>query len=224
MAKSTIIKDFAGGKVSVEIALKQLKVLLAEFDKPEMLKWVNAELQGYDDTDVLPEYRVVVGNLVGNFLNYYTKCTHISIPLKSDAPKELVEMCSQVRLYDSLSALRALTETDREFGRQINASLLPYVQQFSAISMTALLNATVEFSQTQVKNVFSRVENAVLDVLLLLEKEFGNLDDLDIDLTSKSNDEIQNIASNIMILLYNDNSIAIGDNNRMKDTSISSAR
>ena len=74
MAKSTIIKDFAGGKVSVEIALKQLKVLLAEFDKPEMLKWVNAELQGYDDTDVLPEYRVVVGNLVGNFLNYYTKC------------------------------------------------------------------------------------------------------------------------------------------------------
>ena len=210
--------------MSVEIALKQLKVLLAEFDKPEMLKWVNAELQGYDDTDVLPEYRVIVGNLVGNFLNYYTKCTHISIPLKSDAPKELVEMCSQVRLYDSLSALRALTETDREFGRQINASLLPYVQQFSAISMTALLNATVEFSQTQVKNVFSRVENAVLDVLLLLEKEFGNLDDLDIDLTSKSNDEIQNIASNIMILLYNDNSIVIGDNNRMKDTSISSAR
>ena len=127
-------------------------------------------------------------------------------------------------MYDSLSALRALTETDREFGRQINASLLPYVQQFSAISMTALLNATVEFSQTQVKNVFSRVENAVLDVLLLLEKEFGNLDDLDIDLTSKSNDEIQNIASNIMILLYNDNSIVIGDNNRMKDTSISSAR
>ena len=210
--------------MSVEIALKQLKVLLAEFDKPEMLKWVNAELQGYDDTDVLPEYRVVVGNLVGNFLNYYTKCTHISIPLKSDAPKELVEMCSQVRLYDSLSALRALTETDREFGRQINASLLPYVQQFSAISMTALLNATVEFSQTQVKNVFSRVENAVLDVLLLLEKEFGNLDDLDIDLTSKSNDEIQNIASNIMILLYNNNSIVIGNNNRMKDTSISSAR
>jgi hypothetical protein len=224
MAKSTIIKDFAGGRVSVEIALKQLKVLLAEFDKPEMLKWVNAEMQGYDDTDVLPEYRVVVGNLVGNFLNYYTKCTHISIPLKSDAPKELVEMCSQVRLYDSLSALRALTETDREFGRQINASLLPYVQQFSAISMTALLNATVEFSQTQVKNVFSRVENAVLDVLLLLEKEFGNLDDLDIDLTSKSNDEIQNIASNIMILLYNNNSIVIGNNNRMKDTSISSAR
>lgn len=225
MAKSTIIKDFAGGRVSVEIALKQLKVLLAEFDKPEMLKWVNAELQGYDDTDVLPEYRVIVGNLVGNFLNYYTKCTHISIPLKSDAPNELVEMCSQVRLYDSLSALRALTETDREFGRQINASLLPYVQQFSAISMTALLNATVEFSQTQVKNVFSRVENAVLDVLLLLEKEFGNLDDLDIDLTSKSNDEIQSIASNIMILLYNNNnSIVIGDNNRMKDTSISSAR
>ena len=41
--------------------------------------------------------------------------------------------------------------------------------------MTALLSAVVEISQTQVKNVFSRVENTVLDVLLLLEKQFGNI-------------------------------------------------
>lgn len=81
MARSCIIRDLASGKVSVDIGLKQLKVLLTEFDKPEMLKWVNAELQGYDDEDDLPEYRIIAGNLVGNFLNYYTKCTHIGIPL-----------------------------------------------------------------------------------------------------------------------------------------------
>ena len=90
--------------------------------------------------------------------------------------------------------------------------------------MTALLSAVVEISQTQVKNVFSRVENTVLDVLLLLEKQFGNLDDLDIDLSSKNNEEIRYITNDIMVLIYNDNSISIGDNNKMKDTSISTSK
>lgn len=224
MARSCIIRDLASGKVSVDIGLKQLKVLLTEFDKPEMLKWVNAELQGYDDEDDLPEYRIIAGNLVGNFLNYYTKCTHIGIPLMPNAPEEMVELCTQVKLYDSLPALKTLIEGDKEFGRQINSSYLPYIQQFSAISMTALLSAVVEISQTQVKNVFSRVENTVLDVLLLLEKQFGNLDDLDIDLSSKNNEEIRYITNDIMVLIYNDNSISIGDNNKMKDTSISTSK
>ena len=35
MAKSRIIKELASGKVSVEIGLKQLKVLLNEFNKPQ---------------------------------------------------------------------------------------------------------------------------------------------------------------------------------------------
>lgn len=51
--------------------------------------------------------------------------------------------------------------------------------------MTALLNAFVKISQTQIENIFSKVENMVLDVLLLLEKEFGNLDELDIDLSTR---------------------------------------
>lgn len=90
--------------------------------------------------------------------------------------------------------------------------------------MVKLLSAVVEISQTQVKNVFSRVENTVLDVLLLLEKQFGNLDDLDIDLSSKNNEEIRDITNDIMVLIYNDNSISIGDNNKMKDTSISTSK
>ena len=181
-------------------------------------------MQGYDDADSLPEYRIIAGNLVGNFLNYRIKCTHIGIPLRPDAPDEMFKICTQVELYDSLESLKTLTMSDKEFGRQINSSYLPYIQQYSAISMTALLSAVVEISPTQVKNVFSRVENTVLDILLLLEKEFGNLDELDIDLSAKDDKEINNIVNNIMILIYNDSSITIGDNNRIKNTDISTAR
>lgn len=64
MAKSRIIKELASGKVSLETGLKQLKVLLTEFNKSEMLRWVNCELQGYGDSDIVPEYRIAAGNLI----------------------------------------------------------------------------------------------------------------------------------------------------------------
>lgn len=220
MAKSQIIKELASGKVTIDIALKQLKVLLSEFHKPELLKWVNAELQGYNDKEQLPDYRIIVGNLLGNFLNYRTKCTSVGIPLRSDALEALVEMCTKVNVYDSISALQILLDKDQEFGLQINSSFLPYIQQYSAISMTALLSASVEISQTQVKNIFSCVENKVLDVMLLLEEEFGNLDDLDVDLLSKPKEKIREIEDKIFVIIYEDNSITIGDNNKMKNTSI----
>ena len=224
MAKSRIIKELASGNISLETGLKQLKVLLTEFNKSEMLRWVNCELQGYGDSDIVPEYRIVAGNLIGTFLNYQLKCTNIGIPLNANAPDEMVNICTNVKLYDSISALRMLNDNSKEIGKQIPSSYLPYIQQYSAISMTALLSAFVKISQTQIENIFSKVENMVLDVLLLLEKEFGNLDDLDIDLSTKDETEIENITNNIMVIFYNDNSVTIGDNNKMKNTNISTAQ
>ena len=129
-------------------------------------------------------------------------------------------MCTKVNVYDSISALQILLNKDQEFGLQINSSFLPYIQQYSAISMTALLSASVEISQTQVRNIFSYVENKVLDIMLLLEEEFGNLDDLDVDLLSKPEEKIREIEDKIFVIIYEDNSITIGDNNKMKNTSI----
>lgn len=224
MAKSRIIKELASGKVSLETGLKQLKVLLTEFNKSEILRWVNCEIQGYEDSDTVPEYRIIAGNLIGTFMNYQLKCTNVGIPLKVDASDKMVNICTDVKLYDSISALKMLTDSSKEIGKQIPASYLPYIQQYSAISMTALLSAFVRISQIQIENIFSKVENTILDVLLLLENEFGNLDELDIDLSTKNEEEIESITNNIMVLLYNDNSITIGDNNKMKDTNISTAR
>ena len=56
--------------------------------------------------------------------------------------------------------------------------------------------------------------------MLLLEEEFGNLDDLDVDLLSKPEEKIREIEDKIFVIIYEDNSITIGDNNKMKNTSI----
>lgn len=70
-----------------------------------------------------------------------------------------------------------------------------------------------------VVNALSVIENKLLDILLVLEKEFGSLDDLDIDISNKSKAELQDVATQITYII-NDNSVIIGDGNKIKDLQI----
>lgn len=54
-----------------------------------------------------------------------------------------------------------------------------------------------------------------------LEKQFGVLDELDIDVGAKTEAEQNEILEHISTLIYNDNRITIGDNCKIKDTTIS---
>lgn len=90
------------------------------------------------------------------------------------------------------------------------------------MSMTALLGAHVNVSSAAIPRIFSEVDNKVLDILMLLEKEFGNLDDLDIDLSEKSEQEVKDIQKQIIVYIYNDNSISIGNDNQIEESVIAS--
>ena len=70
-----------------------------------------------------------------------------------------------------------------------------------------------------VVNVLSVIENKLLDILMVLEKEFGSLDDLDIDISNKSETELQGFVKQISFII-NDNSVTIGDGNKIKDLQI----
>ena len=65
-----------------------------------------------------------------------------------------------------------------------------------------ITSARVEVSTHNLSNIISIIENRLLDSLLLLEKEFGNLDNLDIDTSGKSSSEIEEIANKITVLVF----------------------
>ena len=67
MARSKIIKDLANGDVDTLTALKRAKVLLANFDNPEVKAWINSEITGYPSDTTLPDYRITKGTLVGSY-------------------------------------------------------------------------------------------------------------------------------------------------------------
>jgi len=222
MAKSKIIKQIARGEVNTETALKQLKLLLAEFPDQNLLTWVNKELTGYDKADELPAYRSFAGTLKGSYLNYSIHVRNVGIPLGADAPEAISKFCNTVEFRESLSALRLLAERDSngELGVNVPPDFFPLLMKYSLLTMTALLNARVIVGSASIANVFSEVDNRILDILMLLEREFGCLDELDIDLKDKTQEEVEDIQRQISVYIYNDNSIHIGDNNNLKGSII----
>ena len=74
----------------------------------------------------------------------------------------------------------------------------------------------------QILNIFPKVENKLLDILRYLEKQFGNLDELDIDVNNKSEQELKEIVNHIYVLIYNDQSVTIGNDNEFNNSNIAS--
>lgn len=219
MAKSKIIKELAKSQVDLESIMKQLKILLLDLGKDDYIEWINHELQGYPTNEDLPEYRRCGGVLKGSFLNGWTQCTEISIPLVDDTPDEVRRFTSKVYFTEGISALKQLQSGSGMITVSMPGDVLPYIQKYSAVSMTCLFSAKVEVSEIAVTRILSIIENKVMDILLLLEKEFGCLDDLDLNISGTSDMDIEKVKSDISLIIY-DKHIELGNNNTIKNSDI----
>lgn len=225
MAKSMIIKDIANGAIDTTTALKRAKILFAALDDAELLNWVNYEISGYPTDANLPDYRIERGALKGTYFKgsiaSHIKWNDVSIPL-GKMPADVIDEFLSVPFYDGVSALKQLVENsdNGQLARPIPADLFPFIAKYNNDPYMNIVTARVVVSTHCVTNMFSVIENRLLDALLLLEKEFGILDDLDIDTTIKSPEEIQSIAKRVYVIVYNDQSVHIEDGNKIKDTDI----
>jgi len=225
MAKSKIIKDIANGTIDTFTALKRAKVLFTELGDDSLLNWVNYELAGYPTDATLPDYRIERGVLKGSYFKgsmaSHMKWNDVSIPL-GKMPKDISDNFLSVPFYDGVNALKQLVDVaeNGQLGKTIPADLFPYIAKYNEDPYMMIISARVVVSAHCVTNIFSVIESRLLDVLILLEKEFGVLDDLDIDTSTKSPEDVQSIVHKVQLIIYNDQSIHIGDGNKFKDSNV----
>lgn len=231
MAKSKIIKDLANGSVDTITALKRAKVLMSDLENTKIMRWLDYEISGYPIGADLPKYRKVHGILRGSYLKgsmtRHMKWDNVSIPL-GKMPDDIKELLLCVDFHESVEALKKLTEKSQTVGTEISktipADYFSTIAHFNNDPYMIITSARVIVSEHIIINIFSVIENKLLDILMILEKEFGCLDELDIDITIKTKEEIKVINNRINILIYNDNSISIGDGNKIKDSTIISEK
>lgn len=229
MAKSKIIKDLANGEVDTITALKRAKVLVSALNNTEISKWLDYEISGYPKDADVPSYRKTHGSLMGSYFKgsmaSLMTWTNISLPL-GKMPDETKEILLSVVFQEGVESLKTLAEKNQAAGTEISktipADFFPTIAHFNNDPYMIITSARVVVSEHIISNIFSIIENKLLDMLMILEKEFGCLDELDIDTTAKSEEEIEAINNRILVLVVNDNSVTIGDGNKIKDTTIAS--
>lgn len=231
MSKSQIIKDLANGVVDIQTALKRTKVLLQELENEELLQWINCEIEGYPDDVDVPDYREISGQLYGSYFKgsmaSHMTYTHVPLPLGS-MTADMKNDFLTTKITQGIQVFKGMvTESEKSENkgliRSIPADLYPYIAQFNNDPYMIITSANVELSMPQILNIFPKVESKLLDILSYLEKQFGNLDELDLDVESKSHEELKSITNHIYVMIYNDKSITFGDNNRIKDSTIASS-
>lgn len=229
MGRSKIIKELANSTIDTVTALKRAKVLFSELKNDELIDWANYELTGYPDNVLLPDYRIEVGNLIGTYIvgtmRSHLKYTEASIPL-GKMPQDLKDQILNIEFREGVSALKQLSEehktTNSKMGKMLPADFFPVIAKYNRNPYMVIASAKVIVGAQCVDNIFSIIENRLLDALLLLEKEFGNLDELDLNVSTKSSADIEDIANKVIVIVYNDQSVKMGDNNRIKNSTIGS--
>lgn len=219
MSKSKIITDLANSNVDLNTSLKRARVLLSNFNEERISSWVKNELEGYSTKESLPQYRIGNGMIRATFFVGYTQYTNVRVPVSDEYRKILEEYC----IFQSISSLKEIL---KEANSSLNVPIPPecYSVLKEQSNIDSIITASVKVDKTMLLDIFSKVESKLLDIFLLLEKEFGNLDELDIDVTIKDKKEIDKIKDQMNIYIFNDNSVKIGNGNKIKGNMLNNCR
>lgn len=92
-----------------------------------------------------------------------------------------------------------------------------YVLKRTGIQCTSIYQ-TVPLNFLQ--KILSQIKTILMSVFLKLDKEYGCLDDLDVDITKKSLEEVEKINKIVNNYIFVDNSVNVGDKNKLKRSGI----
>lgn len=219
MAKSQIIKDLANGTVDLYTSLKRAKVIFHEIGNEDLDCWIKNEIEGYRAKEEIPEYRKVRGSLVGCYITQIgMKCQNVAIPT-NNIDEDVINGILVNYAKQSVFALQHAIAENHSFERPLDDQECKYLSQKTGCY---IYKASVQTDNSTIVDILPQVESILMELLCYIEKQFGNLDDLDIDVNGKSEEELKEIAKHIYVIIYNDQSIIIGDKNKIKDSTIAS--
>ena len=217
MAKSKVIKELANNEITLEVALNRLMIIASDIENDELSKWAEKELNGYSPDDVVPDYRVVKNTqILYSGINGRYQVKRIPLPLR-----EILGEKSEtfyVNIFDGIGSIENYIKgtMEGEFMRDLTY-FAGEVDSRTGIKCTSISQIIPSNAFEDILNV---VKTTLLKVLIKLDKSYGNLDDLDIDTSDKTSEEIEKINTTINHVIYNNNRITIGDKNKISDSRI----
>ena len=225
MAKSKLIKDIVSEQISLTQALDRLIVIAMELSDTNLLAWAKKEKNGYSKEDDIPEYRNISLRPLGSYqivscgyLHTYKNQTLATIGVDKDLKKSFqshYETSSIPTIESNIAEI--------EKGNIIGVPIPPEMfYMFEEGTNIQLINAVLAVDKTSLLKILDCTKTKLIEILTLLEKNFGSLDSFDIDARDYDTDEMSTLKdalSNIIQDKPNSN-IYIISNSKVKNSNI----
>lgn len=191
-------------------AMLKTKVLLSQIGKKEPIEWINKELNGYDDSDELPEYRVLETQIMGNIVTITGRWSAHPLPVHH-LEKNFREKWLEARMTQPLAVLEKLIEKD---GGQL---VRPIPLEANGLFDEGLTEgahverAWCNIQPSNVSNIIFQVRSRLLDFVLALNEELPD------ELTKDTKEKTRAIDADSMFrnaIHGNNNTIVIGSHNQ----------
>lgn len=196
-----IVEILSSSEGVLSEALIKTKVLLYKIGHKELVIWVNKEINGYDDNDELPDYRIVQAQVLVNASNQGYQVSNHPIPL-GHLDKDYREQLERGKMPQSLAVIE-------KFVADEDASLRsPIPMEANTLLGKGLANnymiqsAWCEIQITSVANILVQVRSRLLDFVLELSTEY---------MSANSDDEVNDISKKLDAANLFNNAI-FGDN------------
>lgn len=171
--------------------------MLLNLNKPELDNWVNSELNGYKNVDDVPEYRRFRGEVTANFIirTAFKMMEYQNTPLPTaNLSDEIPNIIEEGIFFEGISAIKEME--GNELGKSIPPEM--YRDLARGTNITSITSATTRVSKTAPTEIIASMEAKILEILCILEKEFGVLEELDIECSDKSDQEINEVCQKIL--------------------------
>lgn|GEM_PF-3406527 len=218
MAKSRIIQELANNDVALDVALRRLIVIASSLENNELSDWAIRELNGYRGDDSYPPYRVLPsGNILYSGLVGAFQVSSIPLPLFSLSSETRELIMTPYKVSDSVSVLENIVK-EKLVGLSRNLSFFAqsvFEDTGGHIQCTSIWAGT---DYLMFERVLSALRTMILQLFISLDRELGNLDDLDIDTRNTNLDELRQVIFNV---LYQDKSTHLEDKRKsVNDSSV----
>lgn len=197
MPKSQIIKAIVDDEVGLAQSLRRLQVIAHDVKNDELEKWAESELTGYTNDDVIPDYRCTesINFIYTGINNYVHQVTNVPLnPMLLG--EDVLDEISSVKFAQGISTIEEYA-SGNDVSIKIDRSLLAGKVEQNSGGVIQCITIGQVIPKGFFQSVVAEVRNRVLKALLLLEDEYGNLDDLGIDASCQTEKDIKRINHEI---------------------------
>jgi len=173
----------------LEQSLNRLYVLALDVKNDVLAHWAEKELNGYNTTDELPEYRKAVG-LMLKYTGINGGFQVTNQPLQpSFISQEFRDKLENIELFEGIRYLSELASADRPAERDI--SMLAGDVSEKTCGQVQCFSIKQIVPQSVYQKACAEVKHRMLQALVELENKYGSLDSLGIDISAQNLTQVE---------------------------------